>query len=217
MKNINIHVLTNDPVLQPHKKIIFDTAHKAIRVISKYIPVSDVDIVIEHDLEFGEMSGETHGKYGINIRLNAQSKQFQKHLYMNFLRTLAHELYHTTHAQKVKDGTVLLDEFIEEGLASHFEAEITGAGYSNSFAWLSAVELKRVLKKAKKEFFFKEYSYDDWFYGSKEKKIPQSAGYNIGYFLIMNLLRINPELKPSKLILENRKYVATRVVKSFDL
>ena len=220
MKNINIHVLASDPSLRPYKKIIVNTATKAVGVISKYISVSDVDIVIEQNPEwiaFGEVSGETRGKYEINVRLDAQHKQFTKNLYTNLLRILAHHLYHAAHAQKVKDGTILLDEFVEEGLASHFEVEVSGGGHPNSFAWLSMPELKKALKKVKKEFFAKKYSFDDWFFGSTKRKIVRSTGYNIGYFLIKNLLESDPTLKPSKLILENRKYLAAKVIKSFDL
>lgn len=220
MKNINIYVLTSDPILRPYKKIIMNAAHKAVRLISKYIPVSDVDIVVEHGPEwvsFGQISGETHGKYGVNIQVDAQHKQFIKNLHINFLRTLAHDLYHTTRAQKVKNGTILLDEFIEEGLASHFEVEVTGGGHPNSFAWLSMPELERALVKAKKEFFSKKYSHDDWFFGSAKRKILRSTGYNIGYFLIKNLLESDPVLKPSKLILESRKYLVAKVIKSFNL
>ncbi|MBU3958149.1 MAG: DUF2268 domain-containing protein [Nanoarchaeota archaeon] len=54
-------------------------------------------------------------------------------------------------------------------------------------------------KKAQKEFNNKNYNHKEWFFGSKVRKIPKWAGYTIGFNLVGEYLKNNPDKKPSRL------------------
>ena len=192
-------------------------ANKAARMISKYIHLSEMDIVIAHRPEnigsagSGRISMQIKNKHLANIAIDVKHKYFKKFFYIDLLEALAYTSYRIVRLQKVGYSKNLLEDCIEDGLAFNFQTEVTGDKFEPYFMAMKNIKaFKRVVLKAKKEFYSTRYSHDDWFDGSKKRNIPQFAGYIIGYALIKHFLKINPHFMPSQLIGKKAKYFDLR-------
>ena len=64
---------------------------------------------------------------------------------------------------------------------------------------LSDEDLTKFMKKAKNKFPSVDFSHGDWFFGSKEKGIPRWTGYSLGFKLVSDYLKMNPDKKTSEL------------------
>ena len=215
MKNVNIHVFDNNPLLRPYAQKIRREADKAVRIISKYISVAEVDITISHRPEnigsSRRVSTQLESNYLANIALNVKDKYFKKFLRADLLEALAYVLYCTVRSQKIGYPKNLLEECIETGLAFNFQTEVTGDKSEPYFMAIKNIKtFKHVALKAKKEFYSTHYSHDDWFGGSKKRNIPQFAGYIIGYVMVKHFLKVNPHFTPSQLIEKKAKYFNLR-------
>ena len=210
MKNVNVYVLAGDPFLHPYAQMIKKEAIKVIQIISKYIPITEVDIIIAHrpdNIGSGRISTQVKNEHLVNIAINVKNKYFNKFFHADLLEALAYVLYRTVRLQKNGYSKNLLDDCIDEGLAFNFQTEVTGDTLEPHFMSLKNIKtLRRVALRAKKEFQSTQYSHDDWFNGSKTRNIPQFTGYIIGYILVKHFLKINPHFTPSRLIKKEAKY-----------
>ncbi len=117
----------------------------------------------------------------------------------NLERTLIHELNHAARWQTVGYGDTLLEAMISEGLADHFEKEITNKNPNPWSVALGKSQIKQMMERAENEYNNKNYNHNEWFFGSKEKGIPKWTGYTLGYNLVAEYLKKNPDKKPSQL------------------
>ncbi len=212
MKNVNIHILANNPLLRPYAQMIKKEADKAVRIISKYIPLAEMDIIIAHRPEnigsagSGRISTQIKNKHLANIAINVKHKHFKKFSRADLLEALAYALYRMVRVQKIGYSKNLLEDCVEEGLAFNFQTEVTGDKSEPYFMTNKNISsLKRVASKAKKEFYLTHYSHTDWFNGSKKRNIPQFAGYVIGYVIVKHFLHVKPNFKPSQLVEKKAK------------
>ncbi len=199
---VRIYVLTASGRLKPSLQKIKRCVRESVALINNFIPVLDVDIVVFDDPsnaipELG-IGGFTSDNHTVCIYLDPTHKKF-KTIQGELLRTLAHELHHVARRREVGHGDNLFETLITEGLAEQFEAEVTKKKVSICAQALRDSEVKKFLKKAQKEFFKEKFSYNDWFFGSKARKIPRWTGYAIGYFLIKRYLEKNPKQKASSI------------------
>lgn len=175
----------------------------SLKKISKFIPVNNVDIIISHKPEhisFGFVSGESRNKSEIELAVNVDHPNFSKNIRQVFLRTLAHELYHIARTQKLDHPETLVEDFVDEGLADHFEMEVSGGKAPKPASTFTSAQVRTLLPKAKKEFYSKKHNCDDWFWGSKKRGIPPKAAYGMGFYIVEKYLRQNPKAKPSNLV-----------------
>ncbi|MFA6105816.1 MAG: DUF2268 domain-containing putative Zn-dependent protease [Patescibacteria group bacterium] len=203
MKNVKIHILDGNPALTSQAQAIKKTAAEIIKKISKLIPITNIDIILMHspgNISFGIISGQSEHQHKINIALNVTHKYFKKNLRSELAKTLAHELFHSARNQKIGYPKNLIEDMIDEGLAIHFETEVTGNQPQPHYRYSKGNSLNILVKKAKKHFFSRQYDYDEWFHGSKKRNIPRFTGYIIGYNLIKKYLTAHPNTPPSKLI-----------------
>ena len=209
MKNINIHVLSNNPLMRPYAQMIRKEANEAVRIISRYLSLAEMDITIAHrpeNIGSGRVSTQVGNKHLANIAINVKHKHFKKFLRIDLLEALAYVLYRMIRAQKIGYSKNLIEDCVEEGLAFNFQSEVTGDKSEPYFMAIKNIKaLKRVAPKAKKEFYSTRYSHADWFDGSKKRNIPQFAGYTIGYVMVKHFLQANPRLTPSKLVEKKAK------------
>ncbi len=200
---VNIFVLTAGGRLGKYKNRIMKTAKESVKIIRKKIPLPDVDIVFydnpEYTIPHLGIGGFNQNVNLIFIYLNSKFGNFKKTINDEIIRIIAHELYHVARWKAVGFRETLLKALVNEGLADHFELEITN---KKPQAWDTALTKKQfsVLKrKAQKEFNSKKYNHEEWFFGSKSRKIPKWAGYAIGFNLVGEYLKKHPDRKPSQL------------------
>lgn len=203
--NIKLHILNASGKLSPYIKEIQNIFDEAVVKITNNIPVSNVDIAIVDNPfstipEIG-IGGHAMTANYVVISLDHEFNNFKKTLESELTDTLAHELSHAVRWQKIEyPYNNLLEALITEGLADHFANQITKR--EDLHLWdkvLTSGQVSKLLKKAKEEYFNKNYNHYEWFFGSKEKGIPRWTGYTLGYSLVAEYLKKNPDKKPSQL------------------
>lgn len=201
---VNFHILKASGKLEPYIKDIEKACKDAEKKILDKIPLSNIDVVIvdnpyEAIPEIG-IGGYTRTFNFITIAIDPAFPNLKKNLQLELLDTFAHELHHVARWQTVGYGKTLFEAIISEGLADHFANEITER--KDLHLWDKALNKKQIinfLKKAGQEFNSKEYSHSDWFFGSKERRIPRWTAYSLGFYLVGNYFKKHPEMKPSTL------------------
>jgi len=202
--NINLHILKASGRLDPYAKDIEKIFSYVIKEVSEKIKISNIDIIVHDNPRFTipelGIGGHTHSPDFVVISLDPKFPNFsEKTIGKELDRTLHHELNHVARWKTVGYGTTLLGALISEGLADHFEREITNKNLNPWSVALDRSQIKQMMKRAEKEYNNKNYNHNEWFFGSKEKGIPRWTGYTLGYNLVAEYLEKNPSKKPSQL------------------
>lgn len=210
--NIHPHIKRADRKLNSYIPAIEQGFDSTIEIVTATLPVTDVDVDImysnlsKHDLAIHGYAPSRNKAY---IYFDTNHPDFEKSLEIEYPETLAHELNHAKRWEGPGFGSTLFDVLITEGLALHFEQEaIEGIDPSRYTFGLTPEQIGKLTERAKKEFdhplteLLDEY-HDKWFWrGSEADGIPPGAGYAIGYVLVRNYLKANPDKKASDLVLE---------------
>lgn len=167
------------------------------------MPVSDVDVVV-YDNPFGAIpelgiGAETLSQNLISIYIDPEFSELSDSISKEFKRTLAHELHHAKRCKTIYNLNNLLGALISEGLADHFDIEVNNVLPNLWDITLNEKELEKFNKIAEKEYFNENYNHNDWFFGSTEKNIPRWTGYSLGFYLVAEYLKKNPNKKASQL------------------
>ena len=200
LKNVNLYVLRASGRLNPYVKAIEKIFENTLVKVSNKIPISDVDIIVRDNpngaIPETGVGGFAHSPSFIDISLDPEFPHFlQIVINKNLERTFAHELNHAARWNTVGYGTTLLEAMISEGLADHFEVEVTK---NKPSPWDTALDKEQLIifsKKAEKEYYNEKYNHSEWFFGSKE--IPRWTGYTIGYNIVAEYLKNHSKKKPS--------------------
>lgn len=201
--NITIYILKATGNLKPFARDIKKYSEKAIKKVTEKIPISNVDIVF-YDNSEGTIPEIGIGGYApsphlVLIALDPKFANFERTVSEEIERTIAHELYHCLRARGPGWGKSLLAAMVSEGLADHFDLEVNGGGPRLWDVALSDKQMFEWGEKAKKEYQNKNYTHNEWFFGSKDGTILRWAGYTLGFKMVGDYLARNPGLKPSKL------------------
>lgn len=202
--NINLHILNASSKLTPYIKEIGSICDNTLIKVMEKIPLSNVDLVV-YEYADGAIPELGVGGYAYDpnvvfIYLNSKFPSFVgRALKEELSRVIVHELNHTMRSQTIGYGETLLEALITEGLADHFEMELNNKGPQLWDVVLNTGQIKKMMKKAKREFNSKKYNHYEWFFGSKEKGIPRWTGYALGFNLVAEYLKKNPSRKPSQL------------------
>lgn len=180
-----------------------EVALSAFNKVSVILPIEGVKIYIRHDPtsaipELG-VGGYSPDGDEIYIAVDASYPKFESFVIPNIYRTLLHEMHHTARWRGPGYGETLLEALVTEGLADHFELELT---HNTPQPWNTALSVKEkqsLVGRVEKELHSKEYSHEDWFYGSEKRKIPRWTGYSLGFSIVGEYLKKNPDKKPSVL------------------
>jgi len=207
---IQIYILDAASNLKSQRDLLRKYARLAVRKVQRKIALDNIDIVIRES-ESPELFKDIDGIGGVcptgnfvllNIDRNHPSFRISPGKLIE--KTLIHELHH---AARMQAGVLMgkgsfLEQLFSEGLADYFVYELTG-GLGK---WIPAMTtedkmklMRRVKRKYSKDFTQKDHR--DWFVrGSKSQRIPQFAGYAIGFELVKNFLTKNPEKSAASLV-----------------
>ncbi len=202
--------------LGPYLSSIRKSAQEAVSKIEAKIPLTGVDVVIcdnpRATIPHLGIGGQTVTSNLVIVSLNPSSKFLINKIEEAILRTLAHELNHCARWECVGYGKTLLEAMISEGLADHFDEEISKGEPQSWSKSLSLRQIERFLGLAKEDLHNKNYNHTDWFFGSKTKKIPKWTGYSLGYYLVEEYLKRNSGKQPSDIY----NLTALQFIKSDD-
>ncbi len=201
--NVNLHILNASGLLSSVTKQIEDEFAKSLIKISDKLPISDVDVAIYNNprgtiSELG-IGGYTPNGHLVFVYLDSKFPNIKRVIKEQLKRTLAHELHHCLRWRNPGYGKTLLEALLTEGLADHFDLEVNGGDLEPWCTALNREEIVAFIKRAKIEYDNKSYDHRAWFFGSKEKSIPRWTGYALGFTLVENYLKANPDKKASKL------------------
>ncbi len=203
---VNIFVLTATGRLGKYKSDIVSAAGTAIKIIRNKMPLPEIDVVFrdnpENTIPNLGIGGFSNANY-VAVALDPDFKNFDETIKEEIIRTLAHEFHHCARWDSVGYGNTIFEALVTEGLADHFDIEVTG---KKPQAWdtaLSPRQLPNMKNLVEKEFRNKPRNFwksqREWFFGSKEKKIPKWTGYTLGFNIVKTYLERNPDKKPSQL------------------
>lgn len=197
------HILLGSGRLTPFAKQIKEAFNKAAGSISSKVSISDVDVVI-YDNPHGAIPETGVGGYApdghtIFISLDPNFPKFEETIIKELGRTITHEFHHALRWEGPGYGKTLFEALITEGLADHFDIEVSNAQPHMWDTALSKEYIQKYLELAKEEFNNEDYKHSDWFFGSKARDIPKWTGYALGFYLVGEYLRKNPKEKASSL------------------
>lgn len=196
--NINLYIMNAKGRLTPFISLSKKALKEIESIIPKDFPINNLDIAIfdspETTIRELGIGGHTINPNYIAVSVDPENPVIGKRYYTELIDTLAHEFHHVARWRTIGYGKTLLEAMITEGLADHFANEITGR--KEPHLWNKALDKKQIdyfLKKAKKDFNNKKYNHNNWFFGSKDKKIPKWTAYTLGYYLVEEYLnkRVN--------------------------
>lgn len=203
-KNIilKLHLLTADKQLRQHLPRIKKLAQPVLKMVRQLLPFREsVDIVIYRyhapNSDFAT-SGYTPTANTVWLYTDPGQPNYTQFLNEQLPKVLAHELHHACRFQGPGYGKTLGEVLITEGLAAHFEQEITGDVPSGFYVQFAPKTLALLWKKAQTELQNESYNHTDWFFGNPAKKIPAHAGYGLGYWLTSKAVDTK---KPSRLVM----------------
>ena len=200
---VNIKLqLINRSSLGELAELIENNFTQIIEKITDKIPVSDVIVSVfkdpKHTISEVGIGGYTPNANTLFVYLDVSHPNLNKHLVEELTATLAHELHHCLRWRNPGYGETLFEALITEGLADHFELEITKMKPRPWDKALSAKQIPEILKRAALEYDNKEYSHEDWFFGNKQRDLPRWTGYTLGFHLVSEYLK-NGTRKASEL------------------
>lgn len=193
------------PFIDPIEKEV----EKIIDRVEEKIPLNNIDIIFFDHRDMSSYAGVdkntgiggfTGSMNVVQISLDTSFKTLNESIEIELFPTLAHELHHATRWQKPGYGNTLFEALITEGLAAHFEENISNIRKDHWYRKLNKKELEEHLSKAKSEFKNKKYSHSDWFFGSEKKAIPPHTGYSLGYYLVNRYVINNPKQTAASLV-----------------
>lgn len=190
-----IHILEQSSRLAQFVEKIETAAQNAIKKIEEKIELPALDIVIgdNPDSAIPEtgIGGFSPNQHLIFVWIDPTFKGLEGTIGEKVMRTITHESHHAARSLIFPWAEAnLLEAFVTEGLADHFDIEInSGKPYPWSIA-LTAQEVSEYFEKAKEsKLLSKDYDHSSWFFGSKDKNIPRWTGYAIGYKIVGDYLQ----------------------------
>ncbi len=195
--SVQLHLLESTGNLNTFKDQVNSAFDSAVKKATSKIALRSIDVVI-WDNPWGAIpetgiGGRTSNPNTIFIAINPGFSDLDKTISLNLEKTLLHEFHHCARWATVGYGRTLWKALISEGLADHFQVEITGGDPPPWSKALPEEELKRISVIAEPEYDNNKYNHNDWFFGNEDLKIPRWAGYSLGFKLVSDYLAKNKQ------------------------
>lgn len=212
MKNINFHILQANPLLKPYSSKLKKEFDLALKQISKYLQIQEVDILVieEKTSTGGVVESRIINNNLLTFTFDTKHKDFKNKLRDYIRRPLSYNLYLLNIYQKFGEPRSLLQRMLVNGVAIRFEKEITKFSLQENFH-LSKNKITELIKQNKRFFNLANYNVDKWFYSSKSN--PPFIGKVLGYYFIEEYLKKNKSKKLTDLLKLSPKELAKLIQK----
>lgn len=172
--------------LRKHEPQISEVLHQAIGLLSGYFDI-DLDICVadspEHSNPILGIGGGAFSSSLLVIFLDPDHTDIRETIAQELLAVLAHEVHHCVRMASVKDKT-LADRLVTEGLACHFETDITGRDLPSFLPTETAKAWQRYLAVMQAKLSDSDFCEDTLFLGASPTTLPRYAGYAVGFGLV---------------------------------
>lgn len=191
--SLNIHILNASKAFDRFDLDIRGIIKDWFWVINGNDLIDDLDVLVQQAPrntipEIG-LGGFAPDGYTIIVSVDFKHPDIEKKLDVELSKTLAHEFHHCLRWRGPGYGNTLFECMISEGLADHFQVEITGGSPPLWSSHFSQEELKNMEARAKDEYWNESYDHNAWFFGSQARNIPRWAGYSLGFWLVGEYLK----------------------------
>ncbi len=190
--NINMHLLNASGSLDHIVEDIKEEFKSTVEKVAKVLPIKNIDVIVwdypEWAIKKYGIGGHSVSPNSIVISIDPNNKNTKKSFKDNFSLTLMHEFHHSCRWQTTGYGSSKLEVSVSEGLAEHFEIQMTGKSLEIWDTALSEKQLKKFVGAIKEDKSIDFYLYD-WLFGNKEKGIAHWCGYSVGFYLVSEYLR----------------------------
>ena len=189
--SITLHVLNADGRLSDIESAAKAAFAQALVRIQALLPIDGVDVLLS-----GEPASTVPelglGGYSANgsrcfLFIDPAHPTLRESLAMRFAPFLAHELHHCLRWRGPGYGSSLAQALITEGLACHFEAEVTTGSLPLYAAPLPENQMTALRALAQAEAASDKYDHNRWFYGTGD--LPRWAGYALGARIVGEIMR----------------------------
>lgn len=193
--NAKLHILQKSSRLNPYKKKIQSAFVEVIKKIEHAIELPEVDIVVADNptatIPETGVGGFCVTPHLICIWIKPDFDNLYKTIQHEIKHTIAHETHHAARSVALsRIKARLIDAFIAEGLADHFDIQINNSKPRPWSVALGKAEIQKYFQKAKtSELFLTKYDHSLWFFGSRRKEIPRWTGYSIGFALVETYMK----------------------------
>ena len=198
---LRIHVLTASGELEPYQADIERSLRHAWPDIDGLLGLRDLDVVVSHSTT-NVMAETGVGGYGptgyeVQLWLDASRVDVAEIIEVHLPETLAHEAHHSARWRGPGYGVTLLDALVTEGLAQHFQTEFDGSTPVSAIPF-DAGEATWIVDHIGPSLEDAGYDHTAWFLADTGV-IPRWTGYRLGYMVIADYLRRNPNETASSL------------------
>lgn len=178
----HIHFADARGRLQPWRSQIEAAIMRTQQRVSEYVPVDDVDIVVQESEWVIHQRG--HVGYApsgwlVHMSFDPTSDAFESNLGEPLERTLAHEINHVLRWRGPGYGATLGEALTSEGLAGVFVRQLFDTPPE---PWEEPLESASALSDEVQRGWTKAYDHDAWFFGTG--RYPAWAGYRVGYQVV---------------------------------
>jgi hypothetical protein len=206
---------------------IVDGIRNILPQVQKLIPadsatiklaISSVNILPVWGIGARTISGFTdnHRVETVEIYYDPNNSNFRVEL---ILRTLVHELHHVCRVRMPNFQLTLLECMVNEGLADHFMLEVLNCEITPFSSALTDEQVQQNIIRVKPftrikfESWTQEFNdkyFVPWMFGrTGDDPIPHWTGYSIGWRIVENYIRANPEARASSLVFTSPEVIAT--------
>lgn len=184
---IQCYISDPEAKLGGYRPLLQKLSERSIARVKEALPIDNVEVVLYVNPrntipEVGVAGISPCGALAL-IALDPSNPNFHGAIEEELPATIAHELHHCLRWQGVGFGETLLEVLVTEGLARDFERAFRGNRLP-SYQPLFRDELSTLWEKAREELDSSAFSYQDWFFGSKDRGIPRFLGYALGLWLV---------------------------------
>ncbi len=203
---VTTHILTaGENQITQRKTALKLSIQQTLARVSPLLPHPvEVDLVIYSNPEGAipelGIGGFTPNAHTVFISVDPRHPKFASGIKTQLSRTLAHELHHAVRWTNPGYGHTLGEALVTEGLAAHFESEVFEGKLNMWDVAVRGKKLETLHNRAKKELHSPRYNHHDWFFGSRQRKIPRWSGYALAFHIISDYLQTHPSALPSKLV-----------------
>lgn len=191
--SVTVTILKESPQMLAFEGVVRKSVEATLKEVEEHIVLPNLDVVVADNPtsaipEIG-VGGSSPTPHLIFISLDLSRNHKESFFTEMIRRTLVHECHHAARGTRFPfSSATLLEAFVAEGLADHFDIEITDG---TPYPWSTALDddqIQTYFRKAQSEGLYStEYSHANWFFGIGGE-IPRWAGYAIGFKLVADYL-----------------------------
>jgi len=191
--SVEVHILESSGRLPELSHKIRAVVEETVEKVETKFTLPLLDIVVADNpgqaIPETGIGGFSPTPHLVFVSINPKHPDLEEALERRLKSTVAHELHHAARSVVHPRPSTLLENFVAEGLADHFDIEINGGEIPLWSTALTQEEIHSLLEKARPLFDSRDYNFYDWFFGSEEQNIPKWTAYSIGFYLVDSHLK----------------------------